>query len=158
MSKKFHELDVASVEAVTDDCVVVSFEVPNQLKDQFSFIPGQYLTLETEINEENVRRSYSLCSAPFEQEWKVAIKKVENGKFSTYANEKLKSGDTISVMEPDGNFQLSTDESNENHYVAFAAGSGITPILSMIKSVLRNEPKSKFSLFFGKRNFETIIF
>ena len=158
MSKNFHELKVASVEKVTEDCVVVSLEIPDVLKSKFDFIFGQYLTFETRINNEDVRRSYSLCSAPGENAWKVAIKKVEGGKFSTYANEELKAGNVLNVLEPDGNFQLNPDESNAHHYVAFAAGSGITPIISMIKSVLRKEPDSRFTLFFGNRNFESIIF
>lgn len=158
MSKNFHELKVASVEKVTEDCVVVSLEIPDVLKPKFDFISGQYLTFETRINNEDVRRSYSLCSAPGEKSWKVAIKKVEGGKFSTYANEELKAGNVLNVLEPDGNFQLNPDESHAHHYVAFAAGSGITPIISMIKTVLQKEPNSRFTLFFGNRNFESIIF
>jgi len=158
MSRKLHDLNVKSVQKVTEDSVVVSFDIPGDLREEFSFISGQYLTLETSINGEDIRRSYSLCSAPFEQEWKVAIKRVEDGKFSTYANTGLKAGDTLKVLGPDGNFKLETNGDNQNHYVAFAAGSGITPILSMIKSVLKEEPKSRFSLFFGNRNFDTIIF
>ncbi|MEM9545812.1 MAG: 1,2-phenylacetyl-CoA epoxidase subunit PaaE [Bacteroidota bacterium] len=158
MSRKFHNIKVESVHKETEDSVVVSFDIPPNLTDEFAFIPGQYLTLETSINGEDVRRSYSLCSAPFENEWKVAIKKVENGKFSTYANSVLEAGHSLNVMAPDGNFQLVTNGDHENHYVAFAAGSGITPILSMIKSVLHEEPNSKFSLFFGNRNVDTIIF
>lgn len=158
MIHKLKDLTVKSVEKETADCVVVSFDVPSNLQQDFTFIPGQYLTLEATIEGENVRRSYSLCSAPYEKEWKVAIKKVENGKFSTYANESLKAGDAIGVMAPDGNFKLETNSNHQHHYVAFAAGSGITPILSMIKAVLKEEPESRFSLFFGNRNFDTIIF
>ena len=158
MSKKLHDLSVLDVHSETKDCVVVSFDIPHELREEFDFVPGQYLTLETILNGENVRRSYSLCSAPFENEWKVAIKQVEDGKFSTFANSKLKSGDTLKVLNPDGNFKLDTKSENQNHYVAFAAGSGITPILSMIKSVLKEESGSKFTLFFGNRNFDTIIF
>lgn len=158
MSRKLHDLNVKSVHRETEDSVVVSFDIPNELREEFTFIPGQYLTLETSINGEDVRRSYSLCSAPYEDEWKVAIKRVEGGKFSTYANTELKAGDNLRVLGPDGNFKLETSGDNQNHYVAFAAGSGITPILSMIKSVLKEEPNSKFSLFFGNRNFDTIIF
>ena len=158
MSKKFHKLSVASVQKETESTVVVSFDIPNELQEDFSFVPGQYLTLETQINGEDVRRSYSLCSAPFEKKWQVAIKHVDGGKFSTYANASLKAGDEMQVLEPDGNFKLVTDKKNENNYVAFAAGSGITPVLSMIKSVLGEEPNSTFTLFFGNRNFDSIIF
>lgn len=158
MSSKLYPLTVKEIIKETADCVSVSFDLPDNLKSEFDFIPGQYLTLETEIDGNNVRRSYSLCSAKFEQEWRVAIKQVENGKFSTFANNHLKKGDTINVMPPTGNFKLKTAAENTKHYVAFAAGSGITPILSMIKTVLKEEPKSKFTLFYGNRNFDTIIF
>jgi len=158
MSRKFHDLIVKSVHNETEDSVIVSFDIPDELREEFTFIPGQYLTLETQINGEDVRRSYSLCSAPFESEWKVAIKRVEGGKFSTYANTELKSGDRLNVLVPDGNFKLETKKDNQNHYVAFAAGSGITPIMSMIKSVLAEESNSTFTLFFGNRNFDAIIF
>ena len=158
MAVKFHDLKIKSVVKETKDSVVIDIDVPVGLQEEFAFIPGQYLALETRINGEDVRRSYSLCSAPFENEWKVAVKKVEGGKFSTYANEDLKAGETVSVMTPDGNFKLVTAEGNSNHYVAFAAGSGITPVMSMIKAVLKEEPESKFTLFFGNRNVESIIF
>lgn len=158
MSRKLHDLSVKSVHAETKDTVVVSFDIPDDLREEFSFVPGQYLALEAILGGEPIRRSYSLCSAPFEKEWKVAIKKVEGGKFSTYANSELKAGDRLKVLEPDGNFKLNTKIDNQNHYVAFAAGSGITPVLSMIKAVLKEEPESRFTLFFGNRNFDSIIF
>lgn len=158
MSRKLQDIRVKSVDRETEDSVVVSFDIPSELQDEFAFVPGQYLTMEAEIAGEAVRRSYSLCSAPFEKEWKVAIKRVENGKFSTYANKDLKSGDILKVLPPDGNFQLKTDSNSQNHYVAFAAGSGITPILSMIKAVLKEEAGSRFTLIFGNRTVDTIIF
>lgn len=158
MSRKMHDIKVSAVEKETEDSVVVSFDIPEALREEFAFIPGQYLTLEASINDEDVRRSYSLCSAPLDNEWKVAIKQVENGKFSTYANNELRQGTTLKVMAPDGNFKLNTNASQQNHYVAFAAGSGITPILSMIRAVMYEEPNSKFSLFFGNRNVDSIIF
>jgi len=155
---KLERLKIKEIIKETDDCVSVSFDIPSSLKDNFLFHSGQYLALETEIGGESVRRSYSLCSAPYENEWKVAIKKVENGKFSTFANHDLKEGQEIGVMSPTGNFKLVTNSSNENHYVAFVAGSGITPVLSMVKSVMKEEPKSRFTLFYGNRSFDTIIF
>jgi len=155
---KMHDLQVKEVIKETSDCVSVSFDVPSNIWSEFSYLPGQYLALETSINGELVRRSYSLCSAPHENEWKVAIKKVHGGKFSTYANDKLATGDTIKVMAPTGNFRLEVDASADRHYVAYAAGSGITPILSMIKSVMKSEPNGKFTLFYGNRNFDSIIF
>jgi ring-1,2-phenylacetyl-CoA epoxidase subunit PaaE len=153
-----HRIKVKEVIKETADCVSVSFDIPQDLQSDFQYISGQYLALETEINGEKVRRSYSLCSAPFENEWKVAIKKVEGGKFSTYANESLSDEEELSVMVPAGGFTLESDSKAENHYVAFGAGSGITPILSMIKTVMHDEPKSRFTLFYGNRNFDTIIF
>ena len=137
----FYELEVKDVIRETDDCVSVSFDVPNDMIESFSYVPGQYLTLEADINGEKVRRSYSLCSAPHESEWKVAIKKIPQGKFSTFANDLLRKGDKLSVMNPMGNFKLNIDSKNENHYVSFAAGSGITPMMSMIKEVLTQEPR-----------------
>ena len=153
-----HELKVKAIQKETVDCVSVSFEVPAELQSEFGYLPGQYLTLESSINGEDVRRSYSLCSAPHESEWRVAIKKVPNGKYSTYANEVLAVGDTVKVMSPAGNFKLTTDSNNANHYVSFAAGSGITPMLSMIKEVLHREPNSRYTLFYGNKNTESVIF
>lgn len=158
MSKGFYNVTVSSVIKETEDCVSVTIDVPQNLQEDFSFIPGQYLTFETSINGEKVRRSYSLCSAPHQKIWKVAIKKVPQGKFSTYANDILKSGDKIDVMPPVGNFKILTKKDNSKDYVAFAAGSGITPILSMISSVMHEEPQSTFTLFYGSRNSESIIF
>jgi ring-1,2-phenylacetyl-CoA epoxidase subunit PaaE len=153
-----HNIKVKKVIKETADCVSVSFDIPQGLQPKFQYQSGQYLALETIINGEKVRRSYSLCSAPHESEWKVAIKKVEGGKFSTYANEELTDNEELSVMEPTGSFALVPDSDAANHYVAFGAGSGITPILSMIKTVMHDEPKSRFTLFYGNRNFDTIIF
>ena len=117
MSKKFHKLSVSSVQKETESCVVVSFDVPSELHEDFTFVPGQYLTLEALIDGEEVRRSYSLCSAPYERKWKVAIKEVEGGKFSTFANSVLNAGDSMNVLEPDGNFKLNTNETNSNNYL-----------------------------------------
>jgi ring-1,2-phenylacetyl-CoA epoxidase subunit PaaE len=153
-----HALEVKEVKRETPDCVSVSFAVPENLKETFSYLSGQYLALETEIDGEKVRRSYSLCSAPNEGEWKVAIKKVPNGKFSTYANEVLTTGTTLGVMAPTGNFKIQDASENEKHYVGFAAGSGITPILSMIKEVLSQSETSRFTLFYGNKGFDHIIF
>jgi len=153
-----HALAIQDIRRETSDTVSIAFDVPDELKADFSFESGQYLTLEAMIDGEAVRRSYSLCSAPGEDEWRVAVKKVPNGKFSTYANEVLTQSSVLSVMPPMGSFRLSTDVSHSNHYVAFAAGSGITPIFSMLKSVLSEEPESRFTLFYGNKNAESIIF
>ncbi|MEM1219847.1 MAG: 2Fe-2S iron-sulfur cluster-binding protein, partial [Bacteroidota bacterium] len=125
--------------------------------ETFSYKQGQYLTLRADINGEDVRRSYSLCSGPLEQEWKVAVKKVEDGRFSTYANEVLQEGDILEVMPPAGRFFVEVDPTRQKNYVAFAAGSGITPILSIIKTHLELEPKSTFQLFYINQAVSTII-
>lgn len=153
-----HNIKVKEVIKETEDCVSVSLDLPADLQSSFGYLPGQYLTLEADINGEKVRRSYSLCSAPHESEWKVAVKKVPQGKFSTYANEELQAGDILKVMPPMGNFKLACDTNNANHYVSFAAGSGITPMLSMIKEVMELEPNSQFTLFYGNKNTESVIF
>jgi len=153
-----HKIQVKKVIKETADCVSVSFHIPEDLRSEFEYKSGQYLALEAEINGEKVRRSYSLCSAPFEKEWKVAIKQVESGKFSTYVNERLTDNEELSIMSPTGGFVLEPNSESENHYVAYGAGSGITPILSMIKTVMHDEPKSRFTLFYGNRTFDSIIF
>ncbi|MEE9438459.1 MAG: 2Fe-2S iron-sulfur cluster-binding protein [Saprospiraceae bacterium] len=154
----FQKLEVIEIIKETEDCVSVSFQIPANLRADFDYIPGQYLVLESSINNELVRRSYSLCSAPHQDKWTVAIKKVEKGKFSTWANNDLKVGDHISVMPPSGSFVLNANKSNNKNYVAFVAGSGITPVISMVKSVMHNEPNSSFVLFYGNKTSDSIIF
>lgn len=158
MTPKFHTLKVAEVRRETEDTVSILFDVPSDLRFDYSFLPGQYLTLRTNINNEDIRRSYSICAAPFENELRVAVKQVENGVFSTYANEKLKAGDALQVMTPTGNFKLEANASNNKSYALFAAGSGITPILSIAKTILKEEPESDISLFYGNKGFHSIIF
>ncbi len=158
MTPKFHTLLVKDIIKETDDCVSVSFSVPEDLIDDYSFESGQYLTLRTDVNNEDIRRSYSLCSSPHEGEWRVAIKQVEGGKFSTYANNELKVGDELQVMTPMGGFKVTPDKSASKSYVLFAAGSGITPIISIAKTVLTQEPNSDVTLFFGNKGFNSIIF
>jgi ring-1,2-phenylacetyl-CoA epoxidase subunit PaaE len=155
---KFHSLKVAEVREETSDCKSVLFEVPAELQTDYQFIQGQYLTLKTDINGEELRRSYSLCSSPLDNEWRVAVKKVEGGKFSTYANEVLKKGDVLEVMTPMGNFYTELNADQKKHYVAFAAGSGITPMMSIMKAVLVTEPESHFTLIYGNKNTASIIF
>ncbi len=155
---KFHTLKVQDITRETDDCVSVAFEVPEELAESYQFVPGQYLTLEASIDGEAVRRSYSLCSSPVDGELRVAIKKVEGGRFSTYANESLQVGTEMRVMTPDGNFLVHIEESKAKNYVGFAAGSGITPIYSIIKSVLEMEPNSNFTLFYGNKTTQSVIF
>lgn len=155
---KFHSLKVASIEHPTDESVVLIFDVPNDLKEQFKFTQGQHITLRSEINGEDTRRSYSICSCPLDEELKVAVKKVEGGRFSTFANEVLEAGALLDVMPPTGRFNVPLDPANEKTYVAFAAGSGITPIISIIETTLRTEPKSEVMLFYGNRKTNSIIF
>lgn len=158
MTPKFHSLVVKDVRKETEDTVSIAFEIPSELVNDYQFISGQYLTLKAEIDGEEVRRSYSLCSAPYENEWRVAVKQVPEGKFSTFANESLKPGMAIDVMTPTGNFSLKTEVGNNKSYALFAAGSGITPVLSIAKSALKEEPESDVTLFYGNKGFHSIIF
>ena len=156
--KHFHNLKVVDVREETSDTVSIAFEVPEDKEEKFNYIPGQYVTLRLDIDGNDVRRSYSMCSSPFSSEpIRIAVKRVENGLVSNYLNDSVKVGDEIGVMPPHGSFLLETDQ-GKNTYVAFAAGSGITPIWSMIKSVLKKESQSKFVLFYGNQTTETIIF
>ncbi len=154
----FHSLQVNDVRKETSDTVSVSFSIPEELSKDYHFIPGQYITLKTIINGEDVRRAYSICSAPYENELRVAIKKVPNGVFSTYANTLLKAGDVLEVMTPNGHFHSQYKPENHKNYVGFAAGSGITPLLSIIKHVLYTEKESVFTLFYGNREVDSVIF
>jgi len=158
MTPKFHTLKVAEVRQETEDCVSILFETPSNLADSYGFISGQYLTLKTTIDGEEVRRSYSLCSTPESDELRVAVKLVEQGKFSTYANTMLKAGMELDVMTPSGNFNLITEQGASKNYILFAAGSGITPIISILKTILNNEPESTITLFYGNKGFNSIIF
>ena len=158
MKPTFHSLVISDVCQETEDTVSVAFHVPSKLTNDYKFQSGQYLTLKAMVGGEEIRRSYSLCSAPFENEWRVAIKQVPQGKFSTYANQELKTGMSLDVMTPTGNFKLEPKKENRKSYVLFAAGSGITPILSILKSALNNEPYSDVTLFYGNKGFASIIF
>ena len=158
MTPKFHSLQIKNIRQETKSCVSISFEIPTELQGDFRYQSGQYLTLRSQINNEDVRRSYSLCSSPSDHEWRVAIKQVENGIFSTYALNELKEGDVLDVMNPMGNFKLETDSNHSKSYVLFAAGSGVTPIFSIAKSVLREEPKSHVTMFYGNQGFSEVIF
>ncbi|WP_114417084.1 1,2-phenylacetyl-CoA epoxidase subunit PaaE [Marinospirillum perlucidum] len=155
---QFHSLKVKEVKPETRDAVSLAFDLPASLKDDFQFIQGQYLTLKTLIDGEEVRRSYSICTGTHEDELRVAIKKVPGGRFSTFANEQLKAGQTLDVMPPQGNFYTQLDPKREGQYLAVAAGSGITPILSIIKTTLESEPKSSFTLFYGNRATAATLF
>jgi ring-1,2-phenylacetyl-CoA epoxidase subunit PaaE len=158
MSIHFHSLKIKDVRKETAECVSVSFDIPDKLKEIFSFRQGQSLTMRSMIGGEEVRRTYSICSSPLDNEWRVAIKKVEGGLFSTYANESLRRGDMLEVMPPVGKFYTELDRANKKSYLAIAAGSGITPVLSLIKTTLAIEPHSNFTLVFGNRKRSSIIF
>ncbi len=154
----FHSLRIKKVEKETEDCVSIEFDVPAELKETFQFKQGQNLTIKKTLNGEELRRNYSICTSPFDNKLKVAVKKVEGGMFSTYANEELKAGDVLDVLPPTGKFHTELDPSKKKRYVAFAAGSGITPLLSIIKTTLLTEPLSEFTLVYGNRTKNSIIF
>jgi ring-1,2-phenylacetyl-CoA epoxidase subunit PaaE len=155
---KFYPLTIADIRRETADCVSLALRVPVELQAQFQFVAGQYLTFRTCLSGEELRRSYSICSSPLEQEWRVAIKKVPGGVFSTFANEQLKVGDTIDVMPPMGRFGHQIEGQDAQTYLAFVAGSGITPILSILKTVLATQPQSRFILLYGNQNRHSILF
>ena len=155
---KFHKLKVKDIYKETDDCSVITFNVPSELKNDFAFRQGQHLTLKADINNEDIRRSYSLCSSPAEGEWKVAVKLIPEGKFSTYVNSILQTGDEIEVMAPSGTFGVDVSPESSKNYLFFAAGSGITPVMSMIKAHLATEPNATCKLFYVNRTAKSIIF
>lgn len=157
-SPRFHELRVRSITRETPDAVSVAFDVPPALEKDYQFTAGQYLTLRAVIDGEDIRRSYSICTAPDDHELRIGIKKLEHGVFSTWINQHLKVGDELEVMTPTGRFGLAHAPGNGRHHVAFAAGSGITPVLSIMRDVLAREPDSDFTLFYGNRSTETILF
>ncbi len=158
MSYQFYPLAIRDISRETSDTVSVVFDVPADFLEKFQFKQGQHLNLRTEIDSEDLRRSYSICAAPHENLLKVAIKKVPGGVFSTFANTNLKVGDVLQVMPPQGHFFTNLSVENKKLYVAFAAGSGITPVISILKATLKEEPESRFVLFFGNRGFDSIIF
>ncbi|WP_109683278.1 2Fe-2S iron-sulfur cluster-binding protein [Xanthomarina spongicola] len=155
---KFYKLKIQDIYKETNDCSVIDFSVPQEFQKDFKFRQGQHLTLKADIKGEDVRRSYSLCSSPLDNQWKVAVKQIPGGKFSTYVNEHLKSGDEIEVMAPSGTFGVSVNTNKAKNYLFFAAGSGITPVLSMIKTHLAAEPSSTCKLFYVNKTAKSIIF
>ena len=158
MAVHFHTLKVKDVIKETADCVSIAFDIPADLRNEFEFEQGQNITIKKNIDGEEIRRSYSICSAPFEKELKVAVKKVEGGKFSSYANSQLNPGDKLEILPPTGKFNTALNTNNKKQYLAFAAGSGITPVISIIKTTLLTEPASRFTLVFGNRGRSSIIF
>jgi len=155
---KFHPLKVIDVRRETVDTVSIAFEVPVAEKEHFNFKAGQYLTIKAMIGGEDIRRSYSICASPSENELRVAVKKVEGGKFSEWANKGLKTGDLLEVMPPMGHFTPEISAKNNKSYLLIAAGSGITPVVSILKTIMVSEPDSTATLIYGNRGNATIIF
>jgi ring-1,2-phenylacetyl-CoA epoxidase subunit PaaE len=154
----FHPLAIKHVRNDTRDAIVVTFDVPPELREPFRFTQGQFLTLEAEIDGEAVRRSYSICSGVTDDTLRVAIKRVPGGAFSSWAHDRLKAGATVRVAPPDGRFHVPLASGNAHHYLAFAAGSGITPVLSIIATTLAHEPASHFTLVYGNRASSAVMF
>jgi len=153
----FYKLPVKEVRRETAEAVSIEFDVPEHLKSEFRFIPGQYVTLQVDLDGSVLRRAYSICSTPSSGELRVSVKEVPKGRFSQFANRKLKKGDELEVAGPEGRFILERSETQQN-YIAFVAGSGITPVISMIQAVLENEPQSKFTLVYGNKSKDQTIF
>jgi ring-1,2-phenylacetyl-CoA epoxidase subunit PaaE len=158
LAPRFHRLAVHDLRRETPDAISMTFAIPHELASDYSFSPGQYLTLRTTFDGEEVRRSYSICSGPDDGELRIAVKKVDGGAFSNWAAEDLKTGDELDVMTPTGRFGVAPAPEDARIYVGFAAGSGITPILSIVKGVLAREPQSRFFLFYGNRSTSGMLF
>lgn len=158
MAEHFHRLRVAEIMAETDDANSIRFEVPDDLKVAFAFKAGQHLTLRADIGGEEVRRNYSLCVAPDEGQLKVTVKRIAGGVFSNWIAEALKAGDELDVMPPHGSFTYPFETGAKRRYVAFAGGSGITPVMALIRTALAAEPASRFTLFYGNRDSNSVIF
>ena len=156
--KNFYPLEVTEIVSLTNDSVCIHFDVSSVDNNVFSFVAGQYITLQYSINGEDVRRSYSISCIPNQHKIEIGVKLVKNGLMSTFLTKELKVGDKINVMPPTGSFMLSTSNSNSKHYMAICAGSGITPALSMIQDVLHNEPNSSFTLLYGNKNRSSVMF
>jgi ring-1,2-phenylacetyl-CoA epoxidase subunit PaaE len=154
----FQSLEIAEVKRETPEAVSITFAIPEALRDAFRFKPGQHLPVRATIGGEEQRRTYSICSCPGDPRLRIAIKRVADGCFSNWANATLRAGSTLEVMPPAGRFVLAEGEGKPRHVVAFAAGAGITPIISMIQHALANEPATSFTLVYGNRTLESILF
>jgi len=158
MSLHFNKLKIKDIRKETADCVSIAFIIPKALEEIYTFKQGQYITIKKEFNGASIQRNYSICSSPSDNELRIAIKKIPAGIFSSFANDYLKNGDELEVMPPTGKFYSELSIANENNYFAFAAGSGITPIISIIKTTLQTESKSNFTLVYGNKNRYSILF
>ena len=158
MSVIFHPLRVRAIEPDTSEAVIVSFDVPPELREVFGFTQGQYLTLRTDIAGQDLRRSYSICAGVDDAQLRVGVRKVNGGVFSNWINAHLKVGDTLQVMAPQGRFFVPIQPAAKRRYLGVAGGSGITPILSIMKTVLAREPNSRFTLIYGNRTLQSTMF
>jgi len=158
MAIHFRTLEIKDIRRETPDCVSICFTIPPDLEEEFKYKQGQNITIRSQAGGEEIRRSYSICSSPLENELRIAVKQVPGGRFSSYANEQLCAGEKLEVLPPSGKFYTELHPAQVKNYLAFAAGSGITPVLSLIKTVLATEPKSRFTLVYGNRNRSSIIF
>lgn len=158
MSTIFHPLTVRSIEPDTPEAVIVTFAVPPELRSTFGFTQGQYLTLRAQVDGQDLRRSYSICAGVDDGELRVGVRKVQGGVFSNWINSTLQAGDTVQVMAPQGRFFVPLDPAAHRHHVGIAGGSGITPILSIMKTVLAREPHSQFTLIYGNRQLKSTMF
>ena len=158
MALHFHQLAIKELRKETPDCISIAFDIPSESQADFNFKPGQNVTIKFIAEGKELRRSYSICSSPLENELRIAIKKVSNGLFSTYANEKLRQGDILEVLPPTGTFSIKVNPSHRKDYLFFAAGSGITPSISIIKTILLAEPHSAVTLAYGNKTSGSIIF
>ena len=158
MAEHFHAIRVAEIVPETSEANSIRFEIPKELQERFAFRAGQHLTLRATIDGEEVRRNYSLCTAPDDQDWMVTVKRIADGLFSNWVGDQLKPGDTLDVMPPHGSFTTEFDLTKVRHLVGIAGGSGITPVLSLIKTTLKCEPNSRFTLLYGNRDSSSVIF
>ncbi|HGM5490004.1 TPA: 1,2-phenylacetyl-CoA epoxidase subunit PaaE [Serratia fonticola] len=154
----FHRLNVAAIERETPDAVAITLHVPDELKSHYGYTPGQHLTLKAQVNGEELRRCYSICSAPQEGVLRIGIKAIHQGRFSSFINQSLQVGDELEVMLPQGRFGYQPQAQTQGNYLAIAAGSGITPMLSIIKATLQLEPNSQFTLIYGNRTSRSVMF
>ncbi len=158
MTAHFHALRVAAIVPETADANSIRFDVPPELRDTFEFKAGQHLTLKAEIGGEDIRRNYSLCTTPDSGEWMVTVKRIAGGLFSNWVGDNLKVGDTLEVMPPHGSFTTEFNATASRHAVGIAGGSGITPVMSLLRTLLKSEPESRFTLLYGNRDSSSIIF
>lgn len=154
----FHSLTIKDIKRETPQAVSIAFDIPEALKQDYAFTAGQYINLKTTYEDQEIRKAYSICSAPGSNELRVAIKAVKQGGFSTFANEKLAVGDKMEVGIPEGKFTFEPKPDRQRNYAAFAAGSGITPVMAIIQSVLQSEPESTFVLVYGNKTPQDTIF